>query len=323
MSDRHGIRGPAVGSAADWYVDVDAEPADAAAAAELVGWLARDDRNEADYERCEAAVWLAARLENDPDLEWAFAEAESLARTPGAAPQRRPQPARRAMARRAAWAAAAGIAAVAVAFALSFGPAAPERATPALASNVPVAASSDIAGPPGLLDAPAPAGRSAISRALIDDAAATAPVVLPGEVVVDASSVAVLPFVNLTRNPADGSVAAYFDAGLAADLHSGIVDELGGIAGVQVVNRHAVMPYAGVDLPAGDVAAELGVRGIVRGGLRSEAGRVDVEIELVDAVDGRRLWSIQESRSPDELGAVRAQVAAEVAAALADSARRR
>lgn len=310
MNERQDHRNGPGQSAAEWYVDLDAEPADGAAESELAAWLGCDERNEAGFERCEAAVQLAARLESDPDLGWAFAEARALA---AAGPARRR---RRRRGQRGAWALAAGIAAAAIVVALR--PSAPERPVPTVAATGVSTPIADAGGDASLLER-----RSPISRVLLDEAvASTAAGALPGQVVVDASSVAVLPFVNLSRNPADGSVVAHFDAGLAAELHADIVAELGEQPGIDVINRHAVMPYAGLELPPDEVAADLGVRGVVRGGLRSENGTVEVDIELVDAVDGTTLWEMQESRPAAELDTVRAEVVTAVAAALADVERR-
>ncbi len=320
-------------SAAEWYVDLDAEPADATVEAELAAWLARDARNEAGFERCEAALKIVRELEHDPELAWAFAEARALARregrtvqsAPGGSPEM-PGPARGSRVRVARLGVAAGLAAAAVTAALWLPGIERSGPGPTVARTSPAADAPRAAGPDSRArEAPrgsAEPGRSALTRALVDEAvAAAAPVVPPGHVIVDAGSVAVLPFVNLARNPADGSVAAHFDAGWAAELHAGIVRELDETPGIDVINGHAVMPYAGLGLPPGEVAARLGVRGIVRGSLRSRDDRVEVDVELVDAVNGAELWSLHASR-PAELGVVREEIVSEVAAALAALQRR-
>jgi len=57
-----------IGTAAEWFVEVDAEDLDAATDAEFEDWLASDVENEHALERCEVATHAAAYLENDPEL---------------------------------------------------------------------------------------------------------------------------------------------------------------------------------------------------------------------------------------------------------------
>lgn len=314
MTDSHAGGGRSQESAAERYVDFEAEPADRAAEAELAAWLADDERNAAGFARCELALKLARELESDPELGWAFAEVRELAEggasSPGRGPDAGPGAGRRAgaslRAARAAWPIAAGLAAVAVVTTLVLEPSPLDQSRPENAA----ASSPEASLPP-------PSMRAGLVGGLVEDAVAGGErAVPPGWIVVDATSVAVQPFVNLTRNPSDGGVIAHFDAGLAAELHAGIVAELDAMSDIRVVNGHAVVPYAGREPPP-----EGGVRGIVRGTLRSEAGRVDVDVELVDAVDESVIWALDASRPAAEVDAVRAEIVAGVAGALVEARR--
>ncbi len=67
-----------IGTAAEWFVDVDAEALDAATESEFEEWLASDAENESALARCEAAAQAAAFLEHDPELRWAYDDIDAF-----------------------------------------------------------------------------------------------------------------------------------------------------------------------------------------------------------------------------------------------------
>jgi TolB-like protein/class 3 adenylate cyclase/Flp pilus assembly protein TadD len=97
------------------------------------------------------------------------------------------------------------------------------------------------------------------------------------------ASIAVLPFANLSGDPARD----YFSNGLTED----IIGALGRFSGVLVMSHSAVQPYQGKPASIGDIGRELNVRYVVQGSVRQADGRLRVTAELGDAGTGGQLWS--------------------------------
>lgn len=267
-------------SAAEWFVRLDGAPADEVTDARFAVWLDRAAEHDAELRRCDAAAGLVRALADDPELRWAYEEAAGLA-----APRSGVQRGRHAA---LAWRIAAAVAAVgAVLLVLNEWPS--RRARP----------------------------RSPIAAAVVANPSPDAAVaVLAGHVVVAAQSVAVLPFVAAGAATGDEPVSADSRA-VAAGLQRQLVAELGAVPGLYVVNPASVQPYAGSDLAATEIGAQLGARGVLGATVALEGGRVHVGVQLVDAATARVLWSAGYERPVDELRAIELDVVLQVIAALA------
>jgi TolB-like protein len=269
-------------TAAEWFVAIDSSAPDDVAAARFTAWLDRAAEHEPELERCAAAVEIARGLAVDPELRWAYDEAAALA-------ARRPRHSWHAIRRFAmlGWvAAASGAAAALLWIALGAGDAVAPRSI-ATASAASIVASS---------------------------AGANSTVMLPGRVVVDANSIAVLPFAEAAGDGAS--------RGFAAGLHSDIVAALRAVPGLYVVGGPSVAPYAGTDLSPAEIGAQLGTRGVLAADAALEAGELRVAARLIDAATGDVLWRADYERPIDELRAVQIDVIDNVAAALVDGERR-
>ncbi len=97
------------------------------------------------------------------------------------------------------------------------------------------------------------------------------------------ASIAVLPFANLSGDPARD----YFSNGLTED----IIGALGRFSGVLVMSHSAVQPYKDKPASVGEIGRDLGVRYVVQGSVRQANGRLRVTAELGDAGTGGQLWS--------------------------------
>ncbi len=125
-----------------------------------------------------------------------------------------------------------------------------------------------------------------------------------------AKAVAVLPFANLSSDPAD----AYFATG----IHEDVLTALAKLRDLRVSPRSAVMrhdPATPRDLPR--LAAELGVSWLLEGSVRRAGGRVRVTAQLVSAADGLPRWAESYDREESDIFEIQAQVAAEIVRALA------
>lgn len=274
-------------TAARWFVELDAGPLDPAKERELTAWLERDPEHEAELARCEAATQLARELQGDDELRWAFAETARLAET-------RPTRLATSWYRRPAlaWGVAASAVLVAVAVSWERAPA-PDDAPPAASARAPL--------PPDL----------------VRELGASKPVVLSPDtanLVVDAHSVAVLPFELEPLSPgADSAAAETF----AATLYEGIVRDLAAIPGVYVLERSAVAPYTKLDIAPEEIAVQLGVRAVVAARAASADGRVHVVLRIVDAAEAALGSEQVFDRPVAELGALRTDIVTHIAATLA------
>jgi TolB-like protein len=280
-------------SAAEWFVEIDAG-ADPAAETELADWLEANPEHEDALARCDAAVHLARRLREDPGMRAALEEVD------------RPGVARRRAALRRAF---APLASPVLAWSIA-----------GLASAVAIVAVTRGQGP---VPADAPAAARSVGPPAYDIALELATpepaVVLPGRIIVDARSLAVLPFAVSTV-AAGGAGDDPAARALAADLYDTLVRRLAAIPGLYVVGRPAVVPYAGTDTPAGEVAAQLGVRGIVEGRIESTGRRIRILLRVTDAANDAKTWQSTFDRTADELTGVETDMVSDIASVLAATA---
>jgi adenylate cyclase len=122
-------------------------------------------------------------------------------------------------------------------------------------------------------------------------------------------SVAVLPFTNLSRDPAQ----EYFSDGVTEDLITG----LSKISGLFVIARNSVFTYKGRAVKVGDVARDLGVRYVLEGGIQRAGSRVRITAQLVDATTGYHVWAERYDREVRDIFALQDEVTREIVRALA------
>lgn len=107
----------------------------------------------------------------------------------------------------------------------------------------------------------------------------TAAAAVPGP----ARSVVVLPFANLSDDPALG----HFADGLVEDL----VTRLQAFRGLKVASRQSAYAYKGRSVDVRTIARDLACRHVVEGSVRRIDDRVRVTVQLIDAVQDEHLWA--------------------------------
>jgi adenylate cyclase len=125
----------------------------------------------------------------------------------------------------------------------------------------------------------------------------------------DKPSVAVLPFTNLSQDPAQ----EYFSDGVTEDVITG----LSKVSGLFVIARHSVFTYKGKAVKAGDVSRELGVRYLLEGGVQRAGSRVRITAQLVDATTGYHIWAERYDREVHDIFALQDEVTQQIVRALA------
>jgi TolB-like protein/class 3 adenylate cyclase/Tfp pilus assembly protein PilF len=127
-------------------------------------------------------------------------------------------------------------------------------------------------------------------------------------------SVAVLPFVNQSGDPAN----EYFSDGITED----IINALGRFSPLTVMAYNATLPYKGKAAPPAEIGRTLGVRYLVEGSVRRAADRVRVSVRLTDADRGVLLWSEQFDEQLKDVFALQDTVTRRVAETLASNVSR-
>ena len=121
-------------------------------------------------------------------------------------------------------------------------------------------------------------------------------------------SVAVLPFVAMSRGPDD----EYFADGLTEE----ILNSLTRVPDLLVTARTSAFHFKGQDIPIPQIAEALGVAHVVEGSVRREGDRLRVTAQLIRAADGFHLWSKNYDRETADTFGVQTDIAEEIAAAL-------
>ena len=101
-------------------------------------------------------------------------------------------------------------------------------------------------------------------------------------------TLAVLPLSNLTGEP---ELDYYVDG--MQDL---LITELSQLPTLRVTSRQSTKRYRGSQLPATDIAKELGVDALVEGSLLGKGNKLEVTIQLIDGRSDKHLWAERYSR---------------------------
>ncbi|MEO9002831.1 MAG: hypothetical protein ABI287_14850 [Rhodanobacter sp.] len=121
-------------------------------------------------------------------------------------------------------------------------------------------------------------------------------------------SIAVLPLVNESGDPHQD----YFSDGLSEEL----ISSLAQIKGLKVIGRSSSFRFKGDDHDSRQIGEALGVATLLEGTVRRQGKRVRIVAELINAADGRELWSQTYDRELEDIFAVQQGIANAVADSL-------
>jgi len=124
----------------------------------------------------------------------------------------------------------------------------------------------------------------------------------------DKPSIAVLPFANLSGDPAQDY--------LADGLTDNLVDALAQNPGLFVIARNATLNYRGKAVAPQAAAKDLGVRYVLEGSVQKSGDRVRVTAQLIDAVNDNHLLSQKYDRDLTNLFALEDDLSLQIAGAL-------
>jgi len=124
----------------------------------------------------------------------------------------------------------------------------------------------------------------------------------------DASSVAILPFVDMSPEHDQD----YFCDGIAEE----IINTLCCVSGLKIASRTSAFQFKGRAADVREIGRALGVKTVLEGSVRKAGNRVRVTAQLVNAGDGYHLWSETFDRRLEDVFAIQTEIAQQITRAL-------
>jgi adenylate cyclase len=117
----------------------------------------------------------------------------------------------------------------------------------------------------------------------------------------DKPSIAVLPFVNMSRDPEQ----EFFSDGMTEE----IITALSKSPYLFVIARQSTFAYKGKPAKVKQVSEELGVRYVLEGSVRRSGEKVRITAQLIDAMTGYHIWAERYDRDLKEIFALQDEIA--------------
>ena len=114
------------------------------------------------------------------------------------------------------------------------------------------------------------------------------------------SSIAVLPFTNLSADPDQ----EYFCDGIVEEL----INSLAHVQGLRVVARTSSFVFKGKKEDIREIGGKLGVETLLEGSVRKVGGRLRVMAQLVKVEDGFHLWSERFDKNIEDVFAIQDEI---------------
>ncbi len=121
-----------------------------------------------------------------------------------------------------------------------------------------------------------------------------------------AYSLAVLPFENLSGNPAE----EYFADGMTDE----VITRLAQLGSLRVISRTSMMQYKGGKKPLPQIGRELNVDTIVEGSVMRSQNRVRITAQLVDTSTDHHVWAHSYERERGDVFVVQNEISRAIAA---------
>ncbi len=124
----------------------------------------------------------------------------------------------------------------------------------------------------------------------------------------DKTSLAVLPFQNMTGDPEQ----EYFSDGMAEQLITGLSQT----PDIYVAARTSSFAYKGKSMTAQQIVDQLGVRYLLDGSVQRDADQVRINVQLIDGRNGNHIWADRYDRKYEDLFVLQDQITMAVMEAL-------
>jgi len=124
----------------------------------------------------------------------------------------------------------------------------------------------------------------------------------------DKPSIAVLPFTNMSGDPAQ----EYFSDGITED----IITALSYFRTFPVIARNSTFTYKGRPVRVQQVAAELGARYVLEGSVRRAGDRIRITAQLVNAENGHHVWADRFDSTLDDIFEIQDEISRKIVATI-------
>ena len=124
----------------------------------------------------------------------------------------------------------------------------------------------------------------------------------------DKPSIAVLPFNNLSADPAQD----YFSDGITES----VITDLSQVSGLFVIARNTAFTYKGRPVNVPEIGRDRGVRYVLEGSVQRAADRVRITAQLIDAATGFHVWADRYDRELEDVFALQDEVTGRIVSAL-------
>jgi adenylate cyclase len=125
------------------------------------------------------------------------------------------------------------------------------------------------------------------------------------------SSIAVLPFVNMSDDPGN----EYFSDGISEELLNVLVH----VDGLHVASRTSSFAFKGENKNLEEISDALNVSHVLAGSVRKAGNRVRITAQLIEATTDRHLWSEIYDRDLTDIFAIQYEIANAIVAALREA----
>jgi eukaryotic-like serine/threonine-protein kinase len=122
------------------------------------------------------------------------------------------------------------------------------------------------------------------------------------------SSLAVLPFENVSRDPEND----YLSDGITGSL----INNLATVPKLRVMAQSTVFRYKGHEIDPQAIGRELNVRAVLTGRMMQSGGSLRIGTELVDVATGSQIWGAQFDRKPGDIFTIQDEISNEISGKL-------
>ena len=128
------------------------------------------------------------------------------------------------------------------------------------------------------------------------------------ELAADETSIAVLPFVNMSSDPEQD----FFSDGISEEL----LNVLAQFPGLRVAARTSAFQFKGQNRDIVEIARQLHVNHVLEGSVRKSGSQLRITAQLINAESGYHLWSNSWDRELDDIFAIQDEISAAIGEAL-------
>jgi len=124
----------------------------------------------------------------------------------------------------------------------------------------------------------------------------------------DKPSLAVLPFDNLSGDPKQ----EYLSDGITES----IISAVSRVHNFFVIARNSTFVYKGKAVKVQQVAEDLGVQYVLEGSIQKSGNKLRITVQLIDALNGRHIWSQRYDRKLEDLFTIQDEITMEILQAM-------